>query len=223
MLNTWLRQNGWHFADDIFKCIFFNENVWISIKISLNFVPMGPTNNIPALVRTMAWRRPGDKPLSEPVMVSLLTHMNAWHGLNELIWITKHENVFAFSFIIHHWDCVNSWYPTTWTIGPIYPVKANIPQSIQTSVPQGFDTLDKIPEILHTFLRHFFHIFHFESIFTWFYFHVGLINNNLSVVGEMTWHWTGDKPSLKPLMTQFTVSLSHMSRVCFIFVFWSKL
>ena len=150
-------------------------------------------------------------------------HIYAWHGLNELIWITKHENVFAFSFIIHHSDCVNSWYPTPWTIGPIYPVKANIPQSIQTSVPQGFNTLDKIPEILHTFLRHFFHIFHFESIFAWFYFHVGLINNNLSVVGEMTWHWTGDKPSLKPLMTQFTVSLSHMSRVCFIFVFWSKL
>ena len=29
------RQNGHLFADDIFKCIFFNENVWISIKISL--------------------------------------------------------------------------------------------------------------------------------------------------------------------------------------------
>ena len=26
-------------ADDIFKCIFLNENVWISIKISLKFVP----------------------------------------------------------------------------------------------------------------------------------------------------------------------------------------
>ena len=30
---------------------FFNENVWISIKMSLNFVPKGPINNIPALVR----------------------------------------------------------------------------------------------------------------------------------------------------------------------------
>ena len=27
------RQNGRHFPDDIFKCIFLNENVWISIKI----------------------------------------------------------------------------------------------------------------------------------------------------------------------------------------------
>ena len=44
------RQNGHHFPDDIFKCIFFNENVCLSITISLKFVPKGPTNNIPALV-----------------------------------------------------------------------------------------------------------------------------------------------------------------------------
>ena len=69
------RQNGLHLPDDIFKCIFFNENVWISIKIPLKFVPKGPINNIPALVQIMAWRRPGDKPLSEP-FASL--------GLNEL-------------------------------------------------------------------------------------------------------------------------------------------
>ena len=69
------RQNGRHFADDIFKCIFFNENVWIFIKISLKFVPRGPINNIPALVQIMAWRRPGDKPLSETMMVRSLTHI----------------------------------------------------------------------------------------------------------------------------------------------------
>ena len=33
------------------------------------------SHNIPALVQIMAWRRPGDKPLSEPMMVSLLTHI----------------------------------------------------------------------------------------------------------------------------------------------------
>ena len=63
------RQNGRHFPDDIFKCIFLIENVWISIKIPLKFVPKGPINNIPALVQIMAWRRPGDKPLSEPMLV----------------------------------------------------------------------------------------------------------------------------------------------------------
>ena len=54
------RQNGRHFADDISKSIFVNENVWIPIKFSLKFVPKGPMNNIPALVQIMAWRRPGD-------------------------------------------------------------------------------------------------------------------------------------------------------------------
>ena len=50
-INTlWARQDGRHFADDIFKCIFLNENVWIPIEISLNFVPKGPIDNIPALV-----------------------------------------------------------------------------------------------------------------------------------------------------------------------------
>ena len=69
------RQNGHHLPDDIFKCIFLNENVWIFIKISLNFVPKGPIRNIPALVQIMAWCRPGDKPLSESMMVTLFTHI----------------------------------------------------------------------------------------------------------------------------------------------------
>ena len=69
------RQNGHNFADDTFKRIFMNENVKISINISLNFVPNGLINNIPALVQIMAWRLPGNKPLSEPMMVNLLTHI----------------------------------------------------------------------------------------------------------------------------------------------------
>ena len=53
------RQNGRHFPDDIFKCIFLNENIWISIEISLKFVPKGQINNIPALVQMMSpdWRQ----------------------------------------------------------------------------------------------------------------------------------------------------------------------
>ena len=66
------RQNCRHFAD-IFKCIFLNENVWISLKFLLKFVPNVPLNNIPALVQIMAWRRPGTNPLSEPMI--LLTHV----------------------------------------------------------------------------------------------------------------------------------------------------
>ena len=68
------RQNGRRFPDDIIKCISLNANAWVSIKISLKFVTKGPINKIPALVQIMAWRRPGAKPLSEPMVVNLLTH-----------------------------------------------------------------------------------------------------------------------------------------------------
>ena len=69
------KQNGRDFADDMFKCIFLNENIWIPIEISLKFVPKGSINNNPALVQIMAWRLPGDKPLFEPMMIILLTYM----------------------------------------------------------------------------------------------------------------------------------------------------
>ena len=73
ILTHWGWDKGCDLADDILKCILLNENVWIRIEISLKFVRQGPINNILALVQIMAWRRPGDKPLSEPMMVKLLT------------------------------------------------------------------------------------------------------------------------------------------------------
>ena len=73
-------QNGRHYAEDIFRCIFVNEKFDILIKISLKFVPKGQIDNTATLVQIMVWRRPGDKPLPEPMMVSLLTHI----CLNEL-------------------------------------------------------------------------------------------------------------------------------------------
>ena len=51
------RQHKRCFAEDIFKCIFFNEYCCILIKISLKFVRKGPIDNNPALVQIMAWRR----------------------------------------------------------------------------------------------------------------------------------------------------------------------
>ena len=80
------RQNGRHFADDSFKCIFLNENVWILLQISLKFVPMGSINTFPSLVWIMAWHHPGDKPISEP-MVSLPMHICVtWPQWVNLLW-----------------------------------------------------------------------------------------------------------------------------------------
>ena len=76
VINTlWPRQNDRNVPDDIFKCISFNENVWISIEVPLKFVPKGSINNIPALVQIMAWCQSGDKPLSELMMVNLPTRI----------------------------------------------------------------------------------------------------------------------------------------------------
>ena len=64
------RPNGRHFTGGIFKCIFLNglKKALILIKISLKSIANGPISNIPASVHIMAWHRPGDKPLSEPML-----------------------------------------------------------------------------------------------------------------------------------------------------------
>ena len=111
-----------------FEMQLLNEKVWIEINISLKFLHKGPINNIPTLVQIMAWRRPGDKPLSEPMMENFLTHICAtrpqwskqrghsslchqgplyYHGLTLiLIWTTNY---------IHYkvWDEITYPFPTS--------------------------------------------------------------------------------------------------------------
>ena len=69
------RQNGSCIVDDLFKCISWNENVSMANKISLKFVPKDLIDNIPALVQIMAWHRPDNNPLSEPMMFRLPMHI----------------------------------------------------------------------------------------------------------------------------------------------------
>ena len=74
------RQDGRHFPDDIFKCIFLNENVWISLTISLKCVRKVRINDIP---------------LSEPMMISLLTHI----CVTRPQWVKKTRNLWKLGFI----------------------------------------------------------------------------------------------------------------------------
>ena len=113
------RQNGCHFTDDILMCFFLNENIWIPIKISLKFVPKGPINNIPALVQIMAWHRPGNKTLSEPIMFSLLTPICVtppqWvNCLHAEIGSRKYKYVFAVYIIHPYWNGTGSWNTYLW-------------------------------------------------------------------------------------------------------------
>ena len=81
------------FSTRLIQMHFLNENVWIMINISLMFVPKDPINNIPALFQVMAWCRSGDKPLSEPLMVSLLTHICiTWPQWVKCLGICRHND-----------------------------------------------------------------------------------------------------------------------------------
>ena len=61
-------QNEGYFADDIFKCIFMDEQFCISIRISLKVGPKGHIDNKSALVQIKAWCWIRDKPLPEPML-----------------------------------------------------------------------------------------------------------------------------------------------------------
>ena len=90
-LTNWADTNGRHFADDIFKHIFLNENLWISHKILMNFVPIiridiGSDNGL-------AWYRQSDNILYETMFVSLLTHI----CVTRYQWV-KHNIMFLSGF-----------------------------------------------------------------------------------------------------------------------------
>ena len=65
----------------VFQTIFSSACSWMTMfefRLKFHwtlFLRVGPMNTIPALVQIMAWRRPGDKSLSEPTMVILQTHI----------------------------------------------------------------------------------------------------------------------------------------------------
>ena len=90
------RQNGRRFPDDNFKCILLNEKIQISITISLKSVSKDLINIIPALVQIIAWRHPGDKPLSELMIACLLTHICVtrphWVRFLNIILLLRHTH-----------------------------------------------------------------------------------------------------------------------------------
>ena len=59
-----LRQNGRHFADNIFKGIFFNENIWLSHEIWLKCILKGLGDNKSTLVQAMTWSKTGNMSVS---------------------------------------------------------------------------------------------------------------------------------------------------------------
>ena len=73
LLNTLRpRQNGC--ADDTLNALSRMKMYEFRLTLHshlIQFVPEGQINNIPPLVQIMAWRRPGDKLLSDPMMTHI--------------------------------------------------------------------------------------------------------------------------------------------------------
>ena len=91
------RQNARRSADKTFK-----RNVWISIEIPLKLVPKGLNSNIPALVKIMACRWPGDKPLPEPMMVRLPMHI----CVSRTQWVKRLGRILFFSCGKQLYNCL---------------------------------------------------------------------------------------------------------------------
>ena len=99
-INTLRPETIWPpFSRRHFQMHFLEWKTWILLKISLKFVPINfempvSINNILALVRIMAWRRPDNKPLSEPMMVNLLTHLS----VTQPQWVNSKNNLLSLWF-----------------------------------------------------------------------------------------------------------------------------
>ena len=69
------KQNGYHFQTTFSNVFYWLKMYKFILWFHRSLFPNCQIDNIPALVRIMAWCRAGDKQLSEAMMASLLTHI----------------------------------------------------------------------------------------------------------------------------------------------------
>ena len=76
---------------------------------------MGQIYNIPALVETMAWRPTGDKPLSEPMIIILLTHV----CITRPQWLKTANMVSEITFQTRCIWSISSTHPSSISLGKV--------------------------------------------------------------------------------------------------------
>ena len=86
-LTHWGRDEMNNISQTTFSNAFSSMKMFeFRLKFHWSLFPRVPINNIPALVQILAWRRSGDKPLSEPMMVSLPMHIRVTRPQ----WVKRH-------------------------------------------------------------------------------------------------------------------------------------
>ena len=101
-----LSRNGRHFPDDIFKCIFLNKMYRLWLRFHWSLFPRVQLIIFEHLVQTMAWRRPGDDPLFEAMVVGLLTHICVTRP--QLFNYILYKILYIIIIIVHVWNHTHS-------------------------------------------------------------------------------------------------------------------
>ena len=130
-LNTWrLRQNGHHFPEDISNAFSWMKMHEFRVRLHWSLFPRAQLTIFQHLVQIMAWRRPDDKTLSEPMMVSLLTHI----CVTRPQWVKPYNHIYAQLFSI---QTIYLWSVTMYNITrQWYQISRYDHQTIQsTSLP----------------------------------------------------------------------------------------
>ena len=105
-------QNAWHFADDLFNSIFFDENYCILIKISRNvFLTVQFT-----LVWIMVWHWTDKRPSFEPMMTPFFWHIYEDFGTRSRY--IGHGWVIASHCVL--WDAITYPWPRYLLLVPMF-------------------------------------------------------------------------------------------------------
>ena len=170
------RQHGCHFPDGTFKYIFLNGNIWIWMKISLKSVSKGSINNIPTLDEIMAWHQPGDKPLSEPMMDNLPTHI----CVTQPQWANNSASSLQTLTLMEYWKVLHILYQ---------PFTSLLEHHFADNIFRYIFMNVKFCILIKTSPKFVLKV---------------PIDKKLSLVHIMAWSWTGGKPLSEPVLTWFT-------------------
>ena len=129
-------KNCHNLADEIFKCIFVNENFCILIWISLTFVHRDQIDNKSAFIQGMAWCWTRGKPLPKPMVAQHKCGTRGrWVKASRMLLVMMIYNVDGDWWLVYSKEANNTRY------GDMELVWSQIGEILRiTSIPYWLDT-----------------------------------------------------------------------------------